>query len=79
MMLQKSYAFKNRADFYECEQAIDEALGSKEIKSIPEPSWYIPSINEIGHAVFFERIRDGSVWVFVQPERVSSGYWKQIK
>lgn len=78
-MLQKSYTFKNRADFTECEQAIDQALSSKEIKSIPEPSWHVHPIDEMGHAVFFERISDGSVWVFVLPERASLGYWKQIK
>ncbi|WP_423034013.1 hypothetical protein [Undibacterium sp. Tian12W] len=78
-MLQKSYVFKSRADCAECEQAIDLALGNKEIKSIPEPSWYAPPIDEMGQAVFFEKINDGSVWVLVLPERVSFGYWKQIK
>ncbi len=78
-MLQRSHVFKNRADFAECEQAIDQALSNKEIKSIPEPSWYVPPTDEMGQAVFFEKISDGSVWVFVLPERVSLGYWKQIK
>jgi len=79
MILKKSHAFKNRADCIEVEQAIDQALRSKEIRLIPEPYWFVHPVDEMGQAVFFERVSDRSIWIFLAPERVSLGYWKRIK
>ncbi len=71
--------FKDHDDFVKCYGVINDAVARGVLNGISQPGWFSQPKEDMGPALYFECVGDGSIWILVAPERAFRGYWKKIR